>query len=195
MYTFLFLLNHKGIFIHCDGRMTPLFDENGYVIGSDGYSTFISDLSNYLDLAQDNNILVIPVLWDGAIKLTESLMGLLTVESKLQSYIDNVLKPLVTALKDKVALGAWEIVNEPTGSVLIDASDSNHCYDTTPLSGSDAGWTNGNIPIQTWLKFINRQIAAIKAVDPKALATQGAWSELVQSDNIGSEARNYFSDR
>ena len=189
------MLNHKGIWIHCDARMTPIFDQNGYVIGADWAGTFINDLSKYLDVAYDNNILVIPVLWNGAIELGEPLRGLLTVESKLQSYIDNVLVPLVSAVKDKVALGGWEIVNEPEGSVDNDVWDSNPCYDTTPLSGSGAGWTGEKIPMQTWLKFINRQIAAIKAEDPKALATQGAWSERSQSDNIGSGARNYFKDR
>ena len=36
-------------------------------------------------------------------------------ESKLTSYIDNMLVPIATALKDHKALLAWEIINEAEG--------------------------------------------------------------------------------
>ena len=36
-------------------------------------------------------------------------------ESKLTSYIDNMLVPIATALKDHTALLAWEIINEAEG--------------------------------------------------------------------------------
>ena len=36
-------------------------------------------------------------------------------ESKLASYIDNMLVPMATALKDHKALLAWEIINEAEG--------------------------------------------------------------------------------
>ena len=45
----------------------------------------------------------------------------------------------------------------------------------------------------SWLRFINRQIAAIKSVDSGAIATQGAWSERSQTDVCG-DCRNYFTD-
>lgn len=174
--------------------MTPIFDSNGFVTGPDNAGTFIDDLGKFLDVAYTHNILVIPVLWNGAIELGEELRGLLLDEDKLDSYIEKVLVPTVNALKDKVALGAWEIVNEPEGSVLTPQSHSEPCFDTTPLTGSGAGWTGEEIPMENWLRFINRQIAAIKMNDPKALATQGAWSEKSQTDNIPG-ARNYFKDR
>ena len=161
--------------------MTPAFDGDGFVTGPDNAGTFINDLSKFLDVAYLHNILVIPVLWNGAIELTEPMRGILADEAKLDSYIQTVLIPTVNALKDKVALGAWEIVNEPEGSVLTPQSNSEPCFDTTPLTGSGAGWTGENVPMENWLRFINRQIAAIKVNDPKALATQGAWSEKSQS--------------
>ena len=36
-------------------------------------------------------------------------------QSKLTSYIDNMLVPIATALKDHKALLAWEIINEAEG--------------------------------------------------------------------------------
>lgn len=36
-------------------------------------------------------------------------------ESKLTSFIDNMLVPMATALKDHKALLAWEIINEAEG--------------------------------------------------------------------------------
>ena len=36
-------------------------------------------------------------------------------ESKLTSFIDNMLVPMATALKDHIALLAWEIINEAEG--------------------------------------------------------------------------------
>ena len=36
-------------------------------------------------------------------------------ESKLTSFIDNMLIPMATALKDHKALLAWEIINEAEG--------------------------------------------------------------------------------
>ena len=56
-------------------------------------------------------------------------------------------KPLVDAVSNHRALAAWEIANEPEGSIQAGTSDGNPCFDTTNLSGSGVGWTGANIPM------------------------------------------------
>ena len=72
-------------------------------------------------------------------------------------------------------------------------SNSNPCFDTNPLSGTGAGWVGNFILMQNMLRFLNRQIAAIKAADPKVLVTVGSWSERGQTDQYGY--RNYYTDK
>ena len=68
----------------------------------DRTGTFIDDLSRYLDVAQENNIFVTLVLWNGATMPERELIDLIYDDSKLDSYINNVLVPVVRALKTKV---------------------------------------------------------------------------------------------
>lgn len=67
------------------------------------------------------------------------LDGLIKDEDKLQSYLDNALIPMVKALKDEPGLGGWDIINEPEGEMIPEASE-NPCEDTAALSDSGMGW-------------------------------------------------------
>jgi len=183
--------NSLRYWLFVEGDSIPQWDSNGYVIGTDSAGTLISDLRRYLWTAQNQGIIVTFCLWNGAVLRNTNTINLFYDTSKLQSFIDNALKPIVAALANETALASWEIINEPEGSVKIE-SNAEPCFDTTPLLGSGAGWTGDNIPMKNILQFISAQTSAIHAADPKALVTVGSWSEKALTDQWSY--RNYYKD-
>jgi len=135
---------------------------------------------------------VVPVLWNGAVMTNPQYIDMLYDDSKLESYINNGLRPMVRALREKPALGAWEIVNEPEGAILVE-SNENPCYNTTIIGQTGAGWTGNQIPMKNFLAFINKQNAAIREEDPKALITAGSWSERSQN-SVSSDSFDHYTD-
>lgn len=80
------------MWLHVDGKNTPAFDGNGYVTGPDSTGTMINDMRSFLDFAQSKQLLVVFVLWNGAVRPTDNALNLIYDETKLQTYIDNALK-------------------------------------------------------------------------------------------------------
>jgi len=183
--------NAIRIWLHIDGQHSPQFDSQGIATGSDTQS-LITELGQFLDACQKHNLFAIIVLWNGAVEQKPNMKNLLTDEKKLQAYIDKVLTPMAKGLASKKALGAWEIINEPEGSLKVPASDSNNCFSTQKLSGTGAGWANVNFNVKDVLKFINWQAAAIKTAAPGVLVT-GGGSEHTITDKC-SNCFNYYSD-
>ena len=179
------------VWVHIDGQWSPKFNHDGYATGADTQS-LINELGEMLDYAQSKNVLVILCLWNLAVKPTQENINLYSDESKLNSYLDKVLKPMVTGLKNKSALGAWDIINEPMGSISQSEKTNNPCTDTNILLNSGANWSGANLHMKDVLKFINYHADAIKSSDPKALVTVGD-SAVVES-NIESNNRNFYSD-
>jgi len=80
------------VWVHVEGNNTPNFDSNGYTTSADRTGTLVSDLKTFLDAAKAKNILVVFVLWNGALQRTQNVINLFWDKSKLQSYIDKALK-------------------------------------------------------------------------------------------------------
>lgn len=151
------------IWLHVEGDHTPIFNASGFVTASDTAGSLIADMRKYLRAAQELDILVFFVLWNGAVLRNAQTLTLFSSPQKLQSYIEVVLKPMAAALADEPALGGWEIINEPEGSVAAGVADPDACFDTMPLKNSGAGWAQPTspIPMKQVLQFVGLQVTTI----------------------------------
>lgn len=180
--------NVMRIWLHTVGEgPTPLWGDFGMVDGTDEQNKLIDELTEALDYAETKNVLIVICLWDGAsAQMTQRLVDLFWDDSKLESYINNALVPMATALRTHKALLAWEIVNEPEGVVHSSKVDSEPCYDTQKLASSGAGWADKWIPMKNILSFIGKQASAIRGIDKnEVMVTSSTWNHI---------ALDYYSD-
>lgn len=168
---------------------TPVFNQSGFVVAADSDGTFFQDIENYLRVAVYYRVFVVFSLWNGAVMPSNPLIGLIVDPVKLQSYIDVVLTPLARVALKFPRFGAFEIMNEPEGSIQI-APSSEPCFDTMPLNNSGAGWTGCNLQMSNMQQFINLQAAAVHRVSRQLLVTVGSWTEKAQTNSFGF--RNYY---
>ena len=193
--------NSIRLWLFVEGDSIPVFDDvTGDVTSTDRNNTLIKDVDTLAAFAASQDVLINICLWNGALMRNQNVVDMVTNASKTQSFIDNALRPLVEALASRNGIGSWEILNEPEGSVLIDADDE-PCFDTSNLAGTGAGWAGTGVRMQDLLRFINQCGAAIKAADPKALVNVGAWSEWTiydidndVADDSSATPRDYYSD-
>lgn len=186
--------NVVRMWLFVEGQSAPLFDTAGFVTGTDQTGTLVEDVRNYVRYAASRNVFVVLTLWNGALMRNENVKNIFLDDDKLQSFFDNALTPLVSALRSEPGLAAYEIINEPEGSVAI-VEDAEPCFDTASvLTGSGAGWAGASIPMKRIQKFVNLHAASIKAADGKALVTVGSWSQYASTDNANLEVgRKFFN--
>ena len=171
----------------------------------------LEGLQMVLELAAHYELLVIPVLFNGALARDQRSCDLFGDQKVTRSAVLNAVTPLAAALKGYASLAMWEVANEPEG--LLDVStisgETTTCADidaaiACPGAASPAGWNvgvqkaGGNIDDQTGCTyslhalqtFINHVAGALRAADPNHLITTGSWSHCVQTNIWG--ARNLY---
>jgi hypothetical protein len=175
-------VNCVRLWIHCDGRTSPKFDDNGSVTGLD--TNFLSNFDDLLRIARDNNIMVMPCLWSfdmtkdftsTAGKYAGKHADLIQDTAKTRSYINNALVPMVKHLANTCNLFAWEIINEPEWSI------------------SGPGTTTQLVGAQEMVRFCAMIAEAIHANSNKMVTVGSAclkWSSPRQPPAVA----NYWSD-
>ncbi|MEO6601817.1 MAG: cellulase family glycosylhydrolase [Polyangiaceae bacterium] len=169
---------------HTTGMTTPGYDVSGNANPISAAN--IADVKKILDAASAQGVGVVISIWSfGMLDSGQTSNATVLANNKLllendtnrQAYIDNVLTPLVTALKGYPGLFSWEIFNEPEG-----------------MSSDNGGWTNpsgsrtATVNLQ---KTVNWFTSAIHNADPTALVTNGANNFSTLSPTKG---KNIWSD-
>jgi hypothetical protein len=169
---------------HTNGTITPGYDANGMALPIS--ASDIADVKSILDSANAAGVEVNISLWSfdmlqGANEsipdaITSANMALLTEDANRQAYLDNVLTPLVTALKGYPGLFSWEVFNEPEGMT------------------TQHGWVPAANQIDESVvqKNVNWFADAIHQADPSALVTNGTWTFIANSTLTGYA--NEYSD-
>lgn len=166
-------INCIRLWIHCDGRANPEFS-NGYVTGLD--TNFFSNLDDLFLKANNHNLMVMPCLWSfDMTKDFTSVAGmyaglhadLITDTLKTNSYINNVLIPMVQRYANTCNLLAWEIINEPEWSMNV----------------SGGGNTTQTVSASQMQRFVGMQAKAIHQHSTK-MVTVGSASLKWNSDKF-----------
>ena len=91
-------------------------DDNGFVSGANTY--FWANVDKLMNLAKKHEIYIMPALFSFDIVKTDHTSyskwnKWIVSKNNVQSYIDNVLNPLVAKYDNNDYLLGWEICNEP----------------------------------------------------------------------------------
>lgn len=175
-------VNCVRLWIHCDGRSSPEFGDNGSVTGLD--TNFLSNFDDLLRIARENNVMVMPCLWSfdmtkdftsTAGKYAGKHADLIQDTAKTRSYINNALVPMVKHLANTCNLFAWEIINEPEWSI------------------SGPGTTTQLVSAQEMVRFCAMIAEAIHANSNKMVTVGSACLKWHSSRQPPAEA-NYWND-
>ncbi|EOD37306.1 hypothetical protein EMIHUDRAFT_109941 [Emiliania huxleyi CCMP1516] len=176
-------------------RAPFLLNASGHITGlADGV---VDAFKRYLDIARNHSVLVIPVMWSAALVRTALCCSVLGDETALQAFIENALRPLVSATRSDPVIAMWEIVNEIEGVLNMSTSSpaGGGCSDLSAVArcagpNNQPGWNleqGGTclFPVASLQRFINRQIAAVKLESPQHLVTSSSWSQCAMTSEFG----------
>jgi hypothetical protein len=118
-------VNTVRLWIHCDGRANPEFDNQGKVTGLD--PNFFTHLDDIFARALDHDLYLILTLWSfDMLKDYTSTAGsyagmhkeLISDTIFTNTYIQNALIPIVQHYENQCNLLAYEIINEPEWGIV-----------------------------------------------------------------------------
>jgi hypothetical protein len=170
---------------HTNGAKTPTYDSSGLTAKISDAN--IADVKKIADAAAAAGQALVISLWSFNMMKSDQISAtilqankdLLQKDANRKAYVDNVITPLVTALKGHPGIYAWEAFNEPEGMI-------NDGPNTSPWTGSNY------VSIKDIQKCVNWFAAGVHTADPSALFTNGAWTFLANTD-VDSH-KNYYSD-
>jgi len=109
-------INLARVWVHCSGKYNPEVNDEGFIIGAG--NDFWEHFDGLVTIARTKGIYLLPSLW--SFDMThqkypghQRYRQLVNDPKKIQSYIDNVLVPLVKRYTDEPCILGWEICNEP----------------------------------------------------------------------------------
>lgn len=109
-------INLARVWIHMSGEFSPNIDDSGHVSGTN--DIFWDHMDHLMNVSEQNGVYLIPALFSFDItkdgyKTTQQWRKWIQSEENIQSYIDNVLIPMVKRYDNRKFILAWEICNEP----------------------------------------------------------------------------------
>ncbi|WP_161636315.1 Ig-like domain-containing protein [Saccharicrinis fermentans] len=109
-------INLARVWVHMSGEFSPNIDATGKVTGTN--DIFWDHMDHLMDVSEQNGVYLMPALFSFDItkdgyKTTAEWRKWIQSEANIQSYIDNVLIPLLKRYDNRPYLLAWEICNEP----------------------------------------------------------------------------------
>ena len=137
--------NIVRMFLHCDGRASPLFDEDGVIVAlarpeHGGTKAFADELSELVELARNHQLVLQLCLWSFDLCRSNGFpvrSSLIADAAKTASYIEHALKPLLSILDDSGCEHCiLEIINEPEWCIdddRLDKCQAASCVSTSQM--------------------------------------------------------------
>lgn len=171
-------VNSARLWLHCDGRATPEFDEEGMVTGLS--SSFLPQLRELVAMADAHEIVLLVSLWSFDVCKWETVNGLhpgvIGNDTKTKSYVENALIPILTDSELSTAKNlVFEVANEPEW-----------CVSSTPADTLVA------VPLEQWQRFTASIADAVHRYSPHKV-TQGS-AALKWNSDVKPARDNWWSD-